>query len=252
MNKNQMTRNCWRSAVERGQNIVITGDASEPDKLQVIGSVDTMTLAAYENFRNESLGRLVISVRTQIKKLKSSGLTENDPELLKLTKLEIDNYALHRNELIEYIKDRMGTSVAIYPTSLRWDGDHNLPFLIDLAKRFESAHPRTEVSARVNEKVQTLIANSTGGRVADIKMPDKDGRVVPLSSLKAKYVLIDFWGSWCAPCRGESRLLSELYQRFRADGFEIYGVGLESDRNVWLRAIDQDKNLDKRLHVSGI
>ena len=230
-------------AVESGQSIVITGDVSQLDKLKVTGSVDTLTLAAYENFRKESLGRLVIPVRDQIKKLNSAGVPANNPELLSLTKLEIDNYALHRNELIEYIKEKMGTSLAIYPTSIRWDGDNNLPFLADLAKRFERAHPRTEVAARVNEKVQTLIANSRGGRVAEIKMPDKNGRIVSLSSLKAKYVLIDFWASWCPPCRGESRLLGELYQRFRSDGFDIYGVGLESERNLWLRAIDQDKRI---------
>ncbi len=230
-------------AVESGQNIVITGDSSEPGKLQVTGSDDTLRLAAYEHFRKESLGRLVISVREQIKKLKIGQVSEDDPALLELTKLEIDNYARHRNELIEYIKEKMGTSLAIYPTSIRWEGDNNLPFLADLAKRFESAHPNTEVATRVNEKVQTLIANSRGRRAAEIKMPDKDGRIVTLSSLKAKYVLIDFWASWCAPCRGESRLLGELYQKFRPEGFEIYGVGLESDRIVWLRAIEQDKRI---------
>ena len=230
-------------AVNSGQNIVITGDSADPNKLQVTGSDDTLTLAAYESFRKESLGRLVTSVRDQIKKLKTGGGPENDPELQRLIKLEIDNYALHRNELIAYIKESMGTSLAIYPTSLRWDGDSNLPFLSDLAKRFERAHPRTDIAARVNEKVKTLAANSRGGRVADIRMPDKNGRVVPLSSLKAKYVLIDFWASWCAPCRGESRMLNELYRRFQPLGFEIYGVGLESDRNMWLRAIDQDKRI---------
>jgi thiol-disulfide isomerase/thioredoxin len=229
--------------VEGGQHIVITGDLSDPAKLRVTGSDDTLRLAAYEVFRKESLGRLVTPVRDRIKKLKAGGVSDGDPELLELTKLEIDNSARHRNELIEYIKERMGTSLAIYPTSIRWGGDDNLPFLIDLAKRFERAHPRTAVAARVNEKVQTLRTNSQGGRVAEIKMPDKDGRMVSLSSIKAKYILIDFWASWCAPCRGESRLLGELYQRFRPEGFEIYGVGLESERTSWLGAIDQDKRI---------
>ena len=61
-------------------------------------------------------------------------------------------------------------------------------------------------------------------------MPDKNGAIVPLTSINAKYILIDFWGSWCAPCRRESRLLGELYQKFKSAGFEIYGVGLESEK----------------------
>src|SRR5688500_17740331 len=194
-------------AVGYGQNIVMTGDAADPGKLRVTGSVDTLKLAAYEDFRKQSLGRLVISVREQIKKLKVGGVSDNDPKLLELIKLEIDNTARHRNELIEYIKENMGTSLAIYTTSIRWAGDDNLAFLIDLATSFEKAHPGTDVAERVNEKVQTLAANSRGGRAAEIKMPDKDGKITPLSSLKAKYILIDFWASCCAPCRGEGRLL---------------------------------------------
>src|SRR5688500_18142614 len=71
-------------AVESGHNVVITGDASDPGGLEVTGSADTLKLVAYEKFRKESLGRLVISVRDQIKKLKIAGVPENDPKLLGL------------------------------------------------------------------------------------------------------------------------------------------------------------------------
>ena len=64
-----------------------------------------------------------------------------------------------------------------------------------------------------------------------------------LSAIKAKYILIDFWGSWCPPCRRESPLLSELYKKFKPEGFEIYSVGLESGKKNWLKAIEQDKRI---------
>ncbi|HEX9962306.1 MAG TPA: TlpA disulfide reductase family protein [Pyrinomonadaceae bacterium] len=227
-------------AVGKNQNIVITGDAGS-GQWQVTGSEDTAKLEAYEKFRKESLNRLVISIRKQIKELKEKGAPENDPKLLGLTKLEIENYVRHKDELIEFIKKEMGTSVAIYPTSIRWDGEKNIPFLIELAERFEINHPKTEIAARINEKVKALAANRLGGRVAEIKMPDKNGAIVPLSAIDAKYILIDFWGSWCPPCRGESRLLVELYRKFKPEGFEIYGVGLESEKEAWLKAIEQDK-----------
>lgn len=230
-------------AVEKGQNIVITGDAAGSSPLQVTGSEDTAKLAAYEKFRKESLNRLVVSIRNQIKELKEKGTPESDPKLLELSKLEIDNYVRHKDELIEFIKKEMGTSVAIYPTSLRWDGEKNIPFLIELAKQFEIAHPKTEIAARIDEKVKVIAGNSVGGKVAEIKMPDKNGEIVSLTAINAKYILIDFWGSWCAPCRRESRLLGELYQEFKPQGFEIYGVGLESEKENWLKAIEQDKRI---------
>jgi thiol-disulfide isomerase/thioredoxin len=230
-------------AVEKGQNIVVTGDVAGSDSLRVTGSEDTAKLEAYEKFRKESLNRLVIFVRNQIKELKENGAPENHPKLLELNKLEIENYVRHKDELIEFIKKEMGTSLAIYPTSIRWDGEKNLPFLIELARQFEINHPQTQIAERINEKVKVLAANRLGGRVAEIKMPDKNGEIIPLASIKAKYVLIDFWGSWCPPCRRESRLLGELYRKFKPQGFEIYGVGLESEKENWLKAIEQDKRI---------
>jgi thiol-disulfide isomerase/thioredoxin len=230
-------------AVGKGQNIVVTGDVAAPGSLRVTGSEDTAKLEAYEKFRKESLNRLVIFIRNQIKELKEKGAPENHPKLLELNKLEIENYVRHKDELIEFIKKEMGTSLAIYPTSIRWDGEKNLPFLIELARQFEINHPQTQIAERINEKVKILAANRLGGQVAEIKMPDKNGEIIPLASIKAKYVLIDFWGSWCPPCRRESRLLGELYRKFKPQGFEIYGVGLESGKENWLKAIEQDKRI---------
>ncbi|MGC2239188.1 MAG: redoxin domain-containing protein [Pyrinomonadaceae bacterium] len=229
-------------AVDKNQNIVVTGDAGS-SQFQITGSEDTAKLEAYEKFRKQSLSRLVISVRNRIKELKEKGTPENDPKLLELARLEIENYEKHKDELIEFIKKEMGTSVAIYPTSIRWGGEKNVPFLIELAERFQAAHPNTEIAARINEKVKVLSVNRIGGQISEIKMPDKNGAIVPLSSIKAKYILIDFWGSWCPPCRRESRELAELYQKFKPQGFEIYGVGLESEKELWLKAIEQDKRI---------
>lgn len=233
-------------AVGKNQNVVVTGDAAAAtgsNQLRVTGSEDTAKLEAYEKFRKESLNRLVVSVRNLIKELKEKKTSENNPRLLELTRLEIENYEQHKDELIEFIKKEMGTSLAIYPTSIRWSGEKSLPFLIELAEQFETAHPNTEIAARINEKVKVLSASRIGGTVTEIKMPDVNGEIVALGSIKARYILIDFWGSWCAPCRVESRELAELYQKFKPRGFEIYGVGLESEKEAWLKAIEQDKRI---------
>ena len=88
----------------------------------------------------------------------------------------------------------------------------------------------------------------TGEFAPDISLTDLDGATVKLSSLKGKIVLIDFWASWCAPCRQAIRELRPVYSKYNAQGFEIYGVSLDENRNEWKLAIAQDKS--NWLHVN--
>ena len=76
-----------------------------------------------------------------------------------------------------------------------------------------------------------------GSLAPDIVMPDRDGNIRRLSDLRGKVVLIDFWASWCGPCRAELPNVVKLYQKYQAHGFDIYSVSLDKDRNAWLQAI---------------
>ncbi|NPA69010.1 MAG: AhpC/TSA family protein [Chlorobi bacterium] len=96
----------------------------------------------------------------------------------------------------------------------------------------------------VNEfitKTENIKKLEPGKEAPDIALPDPDGNIIKLSSLRGKYVLIDFWASWCRPCRAENPNNVKLYQKYRDKGFEIYGVSLDKDKNSWIKAIENDK-----------
>lgn len=95
----------------------------------------------------------------------------------------------------------------------------------------------------VAERIATFKKTQEGVQAADFTQPDVDGKPVKLSDFKGKYVLIDFWASWCAPCRRENPNLLKAYEQYRSKGFEILGVSLDkaSDKAKWIKAIADDK-----------
>jgi thiol-disulfide isomerase/thioredoxin len=90
-----------------------------------------------------------------------------------------------------------------------------------------------------------------GSTPPEIKYPNPDGKIIPLSSLKGKVVLIDFWASWCRPCRAENPNVVRLYEKYKEKGFTVYSVSLDKDKTSWVNAIQQD-NLTWPNHVSEL
>jgi peroxiredoxin len=82
---------------------------------------------------------------------------------------------------------------------------------------------------------------SLGAKAPDFTLPDANGKNISLSSLKGKVVMIDFWASWCRPCRQSNKQIQPLYEQYQSKGFEVLGVSLDDRKSAWLQAVKQDK-----------
>ena len=85
-----------------------------------------------------------------------------------------------------------------------------------------------------------VIPNITDSRL-DFSLPDMKGDSLRLSSMKGKVFLLDFWASWCVPCRFSNKHLVKLYEKYKDKGFQIVGVSLDDNRNAWKKAVGKDK-----------
>jgi thiol-disulfide isomerase/thioredoxin len=113
-----------------------------------------------------------------------------------------------------------------------------------------------EEQIKAEEKQKEAEANKArmfdpGKEAKDIVMNDADGKEIKLSSLKGQYVLVDFWASWCGPCRKENPNVVKLYEKYKDKGFTVYSVSLDNNKEKWLEAIKKD-NLAWTNHVSEL
>ncbi len=110
---------------------------------------------------------------------------------------------------------------------------------IDIVKMMDAyiAHGKLSLKQRTSENSGSMINK----QAPEISLPNVYGDTLSLSMLKGKYVLVDFWGSWCRPCRKQNENLRNAYRTYRYKGFEIFQVALERDKTDWKNTIREDK-----------
>ncbi|MNK25741.1 Thiol:disulfide interchange protein TlpA [compost metagenome] len=86
-----------------------------------------------------------------------------------------------------------------------------------------------------------------GDTFPDIQLQNDKNTTVKLNSFKGKTVLVDFWASWCAPCRLANKKLVKLYDKYKSQNFEIVGISIDTDKSKWLKAIEKDKLKHQQL-----
>lgn len=155
------------------------------------------------------------------------------------TKPEIPDYEAAANELITTLPTKTKGKEQVYKTILSIFANANLDYYGVVIKKFKEEYA-DQKSVQDYIKRQPKRDLTVGDEVPDIALKDTANNDLSLKSLRGKVVLIDFWASWCGPCRAENPNVVRVFNKYKDKGFTVYGVSLDQNREKWLGAIKSD------------
>lgn len=241
--------------------IKVEADYATYDRLpKISGASWTKPLTAYMVLFNE-----FAQAQTELAKRTELSQEQQIQEFLRLRK-PLDDFALKNmsNDPGNPVNMVLSTSLTPVMGFENWDPAY-LDVLTKVSEAFNQEHPGSPIAKSMESQVQQIAAGykefqaykqssqatQAGGIAPEIALKNPEGKIIKLSSLRGKIVLIDFWASWCGPCRKENPNVVRLYNQYKNKGFTVYSVSLDKDAEAWKRAITSD-NLSWPNHVSDL
>jgi peroxiredoxin len=253
--------------IEPGEKIKMTSHFDSLNyPVAVIGSKGTKLLADY----NKTLLKTINKIR-KLSEIHDKNLGR--PDFVYVID-SLDNLAGgYLNEMNSYAKKYIDDNisslvslVALYsqvaPNVYVLNFEKDLSYFKKVDSSLFQKYPIYEPVIDLHNQVKEMIAyydnkksvpQSSGEKMEapEITLPSPEGDTIKLSSTRGSYVLLDFWASWCSPCRMESPNLLRAYNMYHARGFQIYQVSLDKTKEAWIKGIQDDK-LEKWIHVSDV
>lgn len=209
---------------------------------------EVMNLLAYNYYRNY---QSMIAAGHVMYKASLSDCEEWKEEASKGYNVCYDDLDARTRYIAEHYADR--NSIISVLSSLRKENDAEL--IENIIKTLEAKNPNYQPLLDYKKETAETIAQKERldiGKEAPIfEFPTKDGDMVSLKDFRGKYLIVDFWASWCGPCRNEIPHLKEIYQEYKDKGVEILSVSIDKSKNAWKKAMNEEKMSWPQIQAPG-
>lgn len=239
-----------------GATIKVTANWRDLNDYKVSGSGSSASLAGFIKVINahmqdiNTLGIIMDSMRVQGK----DSMMQNARSELRANQDQLTAYIERYADTTQYLPNALFAVRILNPVV---EKDYITAFTQSLDRRFPNQPQAQDFTRRYQQfmaQQEQMSAPAQGPDVGaaapEIALPSPDGSTVKLSAMRGKYVLVDFWASWCPPCRAENPNIVAAYQQYKNKNFDILGVSLDDDKDAWQKAITKD-NLTWH-HVSDL
>ncbi|MCD6598642.1 MAG: AhpC/TSA family protein [Bacteroidales bacterium] len=250
-----------------GEKVTVSGDANDLlKKYDVKGSRDSELLKEFTGELMASIEKLTELSKIYQDSIQSPKLSEIMQDLNKKSEVIIQDMRAYTISFIEENPSSLASLMALYqqlaPRQYILNPETDLKYYILVDSTLYSLYPESDPVKTLHSHVANLneqnkIAEASGDMIGigsvppEIALPSPKGDTIKLSSTIGKVVLLDFWASWCSPCRMESPNLVSNYKKYHSQGFEIFQVSLDKTKENWMAGI-KDDHLQDWIHVSDL
>jgi peroxiredoxin len=228
--------------IEGGEKLTVVADGYEQNDKGVLGKYQVAGSKNMEYYTK--LMEMNQAMVDKVNKWNDEYAKANEKKDTKKIQEIQNNFQVAEIEHVSKIKamlPEMGSSlVAIFAANNLLNPQRDFAEMEAVAKRFEKENPSPKIVQAYLGYIKRTRGVAVGDEAPDFTLNSPEGQPIQLSGLRGKYVLIDFWASWCGPCRMENPNVVKMYNKYKDKGFAIYGVSLDKDMNAWTAAIKKD------------